>query len=713
LIILAESSFTGGWMKWPLVAIGLGLVIFVHELGHFLVAKWCGVKVDKFFIGFDIGGWKISRRWGETEYGIGILPLGGYVKMLGQEDNPYRVREEMERARRGAPSAAASDGTAATDAGAADGAAGDAPALQLDSRSYLAKSVPQRMAIISAGVIMNVIFAFLVSTAAYALGVGDAACVIGEVFPGGAAWHANLQVGDEIIKIGDTEKPRFRDLSNSVALADPEDGVVFLIRRPGESQPREVLLKPRLEPGSPIPLIGIRSSFTNHLSQERPLEYGSQAAAAQPGFEPGDRLVGVRVAGSMQPPVPIRTGAELFEQLTLHADDSLEFSVERQITAPPASPAQPKSARQAQSQTLPITVAPMPARTVGVVMAMGKITAVQPGSPAAQAGLKEGDFISKIEVVDADATITLDPTTLPDQLRRLAGHKVNLTLDLGNNATKVISGVELRPVRWAEKPLNEGHPMSAPALGIAYRVMNRVAAVEAGSPAAQSGRIKPGDEVTAIKFIQPALDNFSEVALYTKRELSLELSPDKPNWAYAMADVMQNMLPGTKVELTIKGQEKPLVLDPVDSPFHLPRRGFNLKPLRTTVRAETFGQALSLGRRETVESLTLVVSFLRNIRRLWGAAGSFISIFYVAGASAERGLPELMIFLAMLSANLAVINILPIPVLDGGHLVFLTLEGIRGKPVSEKVFLALTYLGFAFIVCLMLFVMGLDIYRFS
>ena len=64
-------------------------MIFVHELGHFLVAKACGVKCEKFYIGFDIGGSKLFKfQWGETEYGIGILPLGGYVKMLGQDDNP-------------------------------------------------------------------------------------------------------------------------------------------------------------------------------------------------------------------------------------------------------------------------------------------------------------------------------------------------------------------------------------------------------------------------------------------------------------------------------------------------------------------------------------------------------------------------------------------------------------------------------------------------
>ena len=101
------------WIVVPLVIFGLGMVIFIHELGHFLVAKWCGVRCDKFYIGFDVpitipipftkkkikipsALWK--KKWGETEYGVGILPLGGYVKMLGQDDNPYRAREEMEKA---------------------------------------------------------------------------------------------------------------------------------------------------------------------------------------------------------------------------------------------------------------------------------------------------------------------------------------------------------------------------------------------------------------------------------------------------------------------------------------------------------------------------------------------------------------------------------------------------------------------------------------
>ena len=80
-----------------------------------------------------------------------------------------------------------------------------------------------------------------------------------------------------------------------------------------------------------------------------------------------------------------------------------------------------------------------------------------------------------------------------------------------------------------------------------------------------------------------------------------------------------------------------------------------------------------------------------------------------AGKSAEEGFSHFLLFLTMLSANLAVVNFLPIPVLDGGHMVFLVYEWIRGKPPSEKVVAVLSYLGLALILSLMMFVFGLDL----
>ena len=91
------------------------------------------------------------------------------------------------------------------------------------------------------------------------------------------------------------------------------------------------------------------------------------------------------------------------------------------------------------------------------------------------------------------------------------------------------------------------------------------------------------------------------------------------------------------------------------------------------------------------------------------ALGGPGTIAMAAGYSAAEGLSSLLIFLTMLSANLAVINFLPIPLLDGGHMVFLAYEGIRGRPANEKFVVALHTAGFVFIISLMLFVLGLDL----
>ncbi len=152
----------GTWLAILEVIIGIGFLIFIHELGHFVVARLCGVKCEKFYLGYDIAGLKLFKfRRGETEYGIGILPLGGYVKMLGQEDNPARLREEIERARQPAGDADSTKSPAPT---AAEVEA--ARQALFNPRSYLAKSVPRRMAIISAGVVMNLICAWVMAIVA-------------------------------------------------------------------------------------------------------------------------------------------------------------------------------------------------------------------------------------------------------------------------------------------------------------------------------------------------------------------------------------------------------------------------------------------------------------------------------------------------------------------------------------------------------------------
>src|SRR5215813_5803611 len=227
----AIAGLVAGILK---VALGLGAVIFVHELGHFLVALACGVKVEKFMIGFDIGGYKISWRRGETEYGIGILPLGGYVKMLGQDDDPAHIKEQMQKSQVDVHSANAKPIKGP-----------DGETYYVDRRSYLAKSVPQRMAIISAGVIMNVIFAFIFAAIAYGMGVPYIPAVVSEVSPGSPAFEANIQPGDEIVQIGSQKNPTFIQLKSGVTLGDLEKGIEIQVKKVSDGKVVTVPLKPR------------------------------------------------------------------------------------------------------------------------------------------------------------------------------------------------------------------------------------------------------------------------------------------------------------------------------------------------------------------------------------------------------------------------------------------------------------------------------------
>ena len=141
-------------------------------------------------------------------------------------------------------------------------------------------------------------------------------------------------------------------------------------------------------------------------------------------------------------------------------------------------------------------------------------------------------------------------------------------------------------------------------------------------------------------------------------------------------------------------------------------RGLVFEPVYRMVKAGSIAGAVRRVVRKAGEDLSLVYSFLGKLTsnaispRLLGGP---IEIAKQAGKSAEEGFGRLLLFLTMLSANLAVVNFLPIPVLDGGHMVFLLYELVRGKPPSDNVVAGLSYLGLALILTLMMFVFGIDL----
>ena len=264
-----------------------------------------------------------------------------------------------------------------------------------------------------------------------------------------------------------------------------------------------------------------------------------------------------------------------------------------------------------------------------------------------------------------------------------------------------------RAVTWIDNEANwPASPASIGSLGVALVVDSVVAAVEPGSPAAAAG-IAVGDTVVRARFLDP--DTKPE-----EPDDGVELSEQAPNWV-AVAAVLQRVPADTILRLTVENAagRRDVDLAAASAPDRfVVDRGLVFDPIYKTVRAGSVGAALARGSRKAMEDLSLVSSFLQKLTsnqispRLLGGP---IEIAKQAGRSAQEGFGRLLLFLTMLSANLAVVNFLPIPVLDGGHMVFLLYELIRGKPPSENVVAVLSYLGLALILTLMMFVFGLDL----
>jgi len=668
------------------VAIGLGFVIFVHELGHFAVAKMCGVQCDKFMVGFDVGGLKISKKWGETVYGIGIIPLGGYVKMLGQDDDPSKISEQVEQSRLDPQR----EGVEVTGPGGEK--------YKVDPRSYLAKSVPQRMAIISAGVIMNVIFAFIFAVIAFGLGVPYVPSIVSQTVPGSPAWQANLRTGDDIVEIGAVRDPSFSQLTGKVTLADLEQGLPLVIRHGVSGTESTVTLHPRQQDGKGLAKIGIVSPYSLQLVKEQPVRTGSAAARAD-GFQGGDEII--QVHGN-----PVENYQQLVTELVAQVDQPLKITVRRDG----------KEKRIGNENTIQggekvtVEVAPNPMRRLGLVMKMGPVVATQQDSPAKAAKLPTGHSIVAITTPDgrfsnAAGDQPLDPLALPHLLRKLTNKNDGATIQLSFSDSTDVS-VKQRKVDWLDSNSTPGTPVSLSSLGIAYEVRNVVVAVTANSPAEQAG-LQAGDELVAAEISFPQADG------ETTENLSIQLG-DHPNFAMLIG-TLQRLPTETKVGLTYRRGEKEnqVVLQAKpdsEHPVYLVDRGFILDTLQRVREAKTVAEQFQLGWNRTVESLTLVYRFLQKLGTQVPvtALGGPETIAKAAFYSASEGTAALLIFLTMLSANLAVVNFLPIPILDGGHMVFLAYEGIFRRPANEKFVVAMHMAGFAFIIGLMLFLIALD-----
>ena len=708
--LIAESFWLNpeNWLSIAKAAFGLGFVIFVHELGHFLVAKACGVQCDKFYVGFDvpikIGPLQLpaslfKKQWGETEYGIGIIPLGGYVKMLGQDDNPAKAAEEAERTRVHKEREAAGNATSA-----------DESDFALNPRSYPAKSVPQRMAIISAGVIMNLIFAVIFAAIAYYMGVNYIPCVVGSTLAGDPAWQAGLRPGDKILQLGRDgprdETLRFtRDLRYKVVETGAGNDLdVFVKRRDGTE--KWIAVQPNSPPKqqSGLPTIGVLSASSDQLIKNT---LDTVSPASQADVQDDDRVTAVQV-GDQE--IETTDSYAVSEVLLAHPKDDVVLVVERHPTET-ESPEDESATASTKSATIDLSARPY--RRLGLALTIGPISAIQADSPAQQAGLEVGD-----QIVAVNGQEVTDPIAAPQLFLDSRDQDTSLTVlrKSDGNEDQTLE-LNVRPIAPLENgaPRRPNSPVAIDSIGAVFDVYNTIAAVIPGSPA-EDAEIQVGDELIELLFV-PAEGSEVTAADLLKIGLGqpIAFGPDELNWPWAFR-AMQDVPIGVNVKLTYErdGIPKEAVLnyELSDSLFN-PDRGLIRDSLNEKRKAQGLSDAFSLGVRETKEGIMQVIMTLRRIHKLFGSLGGPGTIAVVATSEASQGIPRLLVFLTLLSANLAVLNILPIPVLDGGHLMFLAYEFVFGKPVNERAAFALTMLGLSFILCLMVFVIGLDVYRFT
>ena len=204
----------------------LGILVFVHELGHFLLCKLLGVGVEKFSLGF--GPKVFGFRRGETEYLLSALPLGGYVKMVGETDTGEELPEENKE------------------------------------RAFMGKSPLKRILIVAAGPVFNLVFAWFVMILIHLLGVPSATTKIGELIKDKPAVRAGLREGDVVTAVNGKAMARWGDLYKTIV--DSKGELLVLQVKRGDTN-LTFSLKPELRSGKNLfgeatstPAIGIVAS---------------------------------------------------------------------------------------------------------------------------------------------------------------------------------------------------------------------------------------------------------------------------------------------------------------------------------------------------------------------------------------------------------------------------------------------------------------------
>ncbi|NMO20959.1 RIP metalloprotease RseP [Pyxidicoccus fallax] len=394
----------------------LGVLVTVHELGHFLVAKACGVKVLKFSIGF--GPKLIGFTKGETEYQIALLPLGGFVKMAG--DMPH---EEL------SPEEA--------------------------SRGFLAQPPWKRGLIVLAGPAFNLIFPVLIYFFVF-LGPHQAiSTLVGSVSPGMPAAAAGIRPGDRVLSVEGEPVRTFDDMTEAF-VGRFDRPIPVVVERDGQQLTFQVTPVKTVDT-SPIETVERGKIGVEALSRPSLVGVPPGSLAEQSGLRTFDRVLAVN-------DVAVQDEARLYQALAKHPEGTpLKLTVRR------LEPVQAGAVTGRAAKVLDVTVPKQAGEglaAIGAEPADLYVALVASGSAAEKAGLKAGDRIVSLDGKTMESfyqfttrlsAMKEQPFTLTwrgaggERTEKLAQAPLEMVDGMGNPSKPVVLGVRNWDPRYADR----------------------------------------------------------------------------------------------------------------------------------------------------------------------------------------------------------------------------------------------------------------------
>lgn len=596
------------------VVLGIGLVIFVHELGHYLAARWCGVRVETFSLGF--GPRLLAKRIGETDYQVALIPLGGFCRMAGEERRFEGLPPEPDE--------------------------------------LPAKSVGQRFFIYSGGVLMNLLFGLVVFPILFQVGVPFTTPTIGQAIPGGAAWRARVPDGSRVLAVNGTRVVDFQHLFTEVALGDPQRATIT-VADPATGAERTYELTPQRNEAEGLTTIGVRPGFERDPGGGIFLEVQENTPAWRAGLRSGDRLLAVRNGAPGQWPMDqLDLLAGLSRPWELEVDGAEGFRTVR---------LEPEMAGDSEVPR------------VGIAVRIDRVAALRASPTLDAIGLQVGDRLlqagTRPVLESGDLARGLLEATGATTLRVRRGEREETLAVPALDHDALLALVSDVVVAADEESTEIVVQQGGPAERAGVRTLDRILRVD-------------GTEVKAWTDIVDLI----RVGARERRPIEFRIAREGS---------------AEHLTVTVSAEVQPR-----------PVYGLNLRQAEYTYRASGLGEAILFGAqcswRFLEDSwLTLKRMLTRDVSPK--NVGGIITISAVSYSLTEHGWVKLFFFLCLVSINLAFLNVLPIPVLDGGHLFFLIVEKIKGSPVSDRVLSASQAVGVVLLLSLMIYVTYNDLVR--